>query len=77
MKESLPTPTDLLRVICYLGQGEIPEYVLLRELDISHGTFCRLRRILVQQGRLIVTHPRRRAFYFVPDRFVEEAELVA
>ncbi len=77
MKTSLPTPSDLLRAICCLGQGEIPEHVLLRELEISHGTFCRLRKILVQEGRLLVTHPCRKAFYFVPENFAEESQLVA
>lgn len=77
MKAILPTPNDVLRAICQLGQGEIPEYVLLRELGISHGTFCRLRKLLVQEGRLLVTHPCRKAYYFVPERFSEEVELVA
>lgn len=77
MKQSVPTPNDLLRAICHLGQGEIPEHVLRRELDISHGTFCRLRKLLVQEERLQVTHPCRKAFYFVPAKFEEEAQLVA
>ncbi len=77
MRQSLPTPSDLLRAICHLGQGEIPEHTLRKELDISHGTFCRLRKLLVQEGRLTVTHPCRKASYFVPANFEEEADLVA
>ena len=77
MKKSTPTLSDLLRAICHLGQKEIPEHVLQKELGISHGTFCQLRKILVQEGRLTVTHPCRKASYYVPEKFAEEAELVA
>ena len=56
---------DLLREICRLGQGEIPEHKLLHNLDISHGYFCKLRKQLTDAGRLLVTHPNRKAHYNV------------
>ena len=59
------TPEDLLNTIKKLGQGELEEYHILRHLGISHGQFCQLRKTLVQERRLIVTHPRRKAHYHV------------
>jgi len=59
------TPERLLREIRLLGEGEIAEYRLLRRLDISHGQFCQLRKLLVREECLLVTHPRRRAYYTV------------
>ena len=65
MSRSMPTPDDLLQVICDLGQGELRELTLRDHLRISHGYFCRLRRTLVDEGRLCVTHPCRKACYLV------------
>ena len=71
---------DLLREICRLGQGEIPEHKLLHNLDICHGYFCKLRKQLTDAGRLLVTHPNRKAHYTCaialvrPDGSVVEAE---
>ena len=61
----MASPRELLQEICRLGQGEIAEHVLCRNLDISHGHFCMLRKRLVEQQKLVVTHPCRRAFYTV------------
>lgn len=77
MTQSMPTPDDLLQLICDLGQGELHELTLRDHLRISHGYFCRLRSRLVRERRLIVTHPRRRAFYFVPACFEEDPDEVA
>ncbi len=63
---------DLLTEICRLGQGEIPEHKLLRNLDISHGYFCRLRQQLVKCGMLVVTHPQRKAHYHIPTILTED-----
>lgn len=57
------TTDDLLNVIRRLGQGELDEYRILRHMGISHGQFCQLRRLLVEERRLVVTHPCRRAHY--------------
>ncbi|MSU09499.1 hypothetical protein FYJ84_10955 [Veillonellaceae bacterium WCA-693-APC-5D-A] len=59
------TPDDLLNAIRELGQGELAEHHILRHMGISHGQFCQLRKILVDDRRLIVTHPNRRAHYLV------------
>lgn len=67
-----PTKFDLLGEICRLGQGEIPEHTLLYNLEISHGYFCRLRRQLIKSGHLVVTHPRRKACYNVPNGWTDE-----
>lgn len=63
---------DLLREICRLGQGEIPEHKLLHNLDISHGYFCKLRKQLTDAGRLLVTHPNRKAHYNVRSEWTNE-----
>ena len=60
------TPDDLLNAIRKLGQGELQEHHILRHMGISHGQFCQLRKILVEERRLIVTHPHRKAYYTVP-----------
>ena len=59
------TPDDLLNAIRELGQGELAEHHILRHMGISHGQFCQLRKILVDDRRLIVTHPNRRAYYLI------------
>ena len=59
------TPDDLLNAIRELGQGELAEHHILRHMGISHGQFCQLRKILVEECRLIVTHPNRRAHYLI------------
>lgn len=59
------TPDDLLNAIRELGQGELAEHHILRHMGISHGQFCQLRKILVDDRRLIVTHPNRRAHYLI------------
>ena len=59
------TPDDLLNAIKELGQGELAEHHILRHMGISHGQFCQLRKILVDDRRLIVTHPNRRAHYLI------------
>ena len=59
------TPDDLLNAIRKLGQGELAEHHILRCMDISHGQFCQLRKILVEKHRLIVTHPNRKAHYTI------------
>ncbi|MGM9539536.1 hypothetical protein [Anaerovibrio sp.] len=61
------TTDDLLKVIRKLGQGELEEYRILRHLGISHGQFCQLRRELVAEERLIVTHPCRKAHYRIAE----------
>ena len=77
MNHKMPTPSDLLQLICDLGQGELHELTLRDHLRISHGYFCRLRSLLVQEGRLIVTHPHRKACYFVPAHFEDEPDEAA
>ena len=68
------TPEELLNTIKKLGQGELEEYHILRHLGISHGQFCQLRKTLVQERRLIVTHPHRKAYYMVTaDEYGQEA----
>lgn len=67
-----PSTNDLLREIYRLGEGEIEEYILLRNLDISHGYFCRLRRSLTEDGRLFITHPNRKACYFVANDWIRK-----
>ena len=59
------TPDDLLNTIRELGQGELAEHHILRCMGISHGQSCQLRKILVEEHRLIVTHPHRRAHYVI------------
>lgn len=67
-----PSKFDLLGEICRLGLGEIPEHTLRYNLNISHGYFCRLRQQLIRSGHLIVTHPRRKACYNVPNGWQDE-----
>ena len=68
------TPEDLLNAIKELGQGELAEHHILRHMDISHGQFCQLRKILVEECRLIVTHPNRRAHYLIAAETVQDAK---
>lgn len=63
----------LLKEIALLGEGELREFSILSRLGISHGTFCTLRKELINSNRLEVTHPNRKAFY----RVLEEEELSA
>ena len=68
------TPEELLNTIKKLGQGELEEYHILRHLGISHEQFCQLRKTLVQERRLIVTHPHRKAHYHVTaDEYEQKA----
>lgn len=67
------TPDDLLNTIRKLGQGELAEHYILRHMDISHGQFCQLRKILVEEHRLIVTHPNRKAHYKIATEATKES----
>lgn len=60
------TPDELLIGIIQLGEGTIDTRKLLAKLDISNGQFYQLRKILIDEGRLIITHPCRAAHYHVP-----------
>lgn len=60
------TTDELLIGIIRLGEGTIATRKLLNRLDISNGQFYQLRKILVEEGRLIITHPCRAAHYHVP-----------
>ena len=59
------TAEELLDMIKRLGQETLEEYRIRCRLDISHGQFCQLRKELVERGKLLVTHPRRKAVYTV------------
>lgn len=60
------TTDELLIGIIRMGEGEIDTKRLLARLDISNGQFYQLRKILIDEGRLIITHPCRAAHYHVP-----------
>lgn len=60
------TTDELLIGIIQLGEGTIDTKKLLAKLDISNGQFYQLRKILIDEGRLIITHPCRAAHYHIP-----------
>ena len=77
------TTDELLIGIIRMGEGEIDTKRLLARLDISNGQFYQLRKILIDEGRLIITHPCRVAHYHVPQEtkasvqeLMEELELI-
>ena len=64
------TADELLIGIIQLGEGTIDTRKLRSRLNISNGQFYQLRKILIDEGRLIITHPCRAAHYQVPQFLV-------
>ena len=60
------TTNELLIGIIQLGEGTIDTKNLLAKLNISNGQFYQLRKILIDEGRLFITHPCRATHYHVP-----------
>ena len=78
------TTDELLIGIIQMGEGIIDTRKLLAKLDISNGQFYQLRRTLIDEGRLIITHPCRAAHYHVPQKakadvqeLMEESTLIS
>lgn len=78
------TADELLIGIIQLGEGTIDTIKLRSRLHISNGQFYQLRKILIEEGRLIITHPCRAAHYHVPQEIktellelMEEADLIS
>ena len=78
------TADELLIEIIQLGEGTIDTRKLRSRLNISNGQFYQLRKILIDEGRLIITHPCRAACYHVPQEIktallelMEEADLIS
>lgn len=78
------TTDELLIGIIQMGEGIIDTRKLLSKLDISNGQFYQLRRTLIDEGRLIITHPCQAAHYHVPQKakadlqeLMEESTLIS
>lgn len=78
------TTDELLIGIIQMGEGTINTRKLLSKQDISNGQFYQLQRTLIDEGRLIITHPCRAAHYQVPQEIkaellelMEEANLIS